>query len=377
MQDLRHFFSPIHFFETQDINAYHSGQLGYDTLYATEHYENWEEAEIVIVGCGECRGENEQAEYSQAPDAIRKQFYELYNWHPDLKIADAGNIIEGATLGDTRAALRTVLKELKEQGKLVIVLGGSHDLTLQQYDAFKKQGTIINATVADMLIDLKDEELITNKSFLMDMLTGEPNYIKHYSHIGFQSYYVHPQVLETLDKLRFDFFRLGKVRENMEEMEPVLRNTDLFSLDMNVLRFGDAYANYNGSPNGFSGEEACMLTRFAGMSSTLSSLGIYGYDPRKDHRNMTAKQIAQMLWYFIDGYQLRKKEASLADADDFHSFHLNFAGHDSVFMKSKRTGRWWMKMPNHSFIPCSYNDYLTACKDEMPERWLREQERLV
>lgn len=377
MQDLRHFFSPIHFFETKAPDTYQPRQLGYDMPFATENSANWEDAEIVIVGCGEMRGEDEHAEYSQGPDAIRKQFYELYNWHPSVKIADAGNILEGATIGDTRAALRTVLKELKAEGKIVIVLGGSHDLTLQQYDAFKKEGSIINATVADMLVDLNEEELISSKSFLMDMLTGEPNFIRHYSHIGFQSYYVHPHILETLDKLRFDFFRLGKVRENIEEMEPVLRSSDLFSFDMNAICFGDAYANYNGSPNGFNGEEACTLTRFAGMSSQLSSFGIYGYDPRKDHRNMTAKQIAQMLWYFIDGYLIRKNEASLSNADDFVSFHINFAGNDTVFMKSKRTNRWWMKMPNETLIPCSYNDYLTAGRDAMPERWLREQERLV
>jgi len=31
------------------------------------------------------------------------------------------------------------------------------------------------------------------------------------------------------------------------------------------------------SPNGFTGEEACMLTRYAGMSNNLSTFGIYGY----------------------------------------------------------------------------------------------------
>ena len=77
-------------------------------------------------------------------------------------------------------------------------------------------------------------EAITSHSFLMDMLTAQPNFIGHYNHIGFQSYYVHPRMLETLDKLRFDFFRLGKVREHMEDMEPVLRTSDLFSFDISA-----------------------------------------------------------------------------------------------------------------------------------------------
>src|SRR5690606_28701039 len=247
------------------------------------------------------RGEDESLEYAQSPDAIRKQFYALYNWHPSIKLADAGNILEGATLGDTRAALRTVLKEIRDAGKIAILLGGSHDLTMQQYEAFKKEGTIINAAVVDMKIDLQDEELITSRSFLMDILTGQPNFIRHYSHIGFQSYYVHPHMLETLDKLRFDFFRLGKVKEQIEEMEPVLRAAHLLSFDMNAIRFSNAFSNADGSPNGFDGEEACNLLRYAGMSPEMTSVGLYGYDMRKDYKQMTAKQAAQMLWYFIDG----------------------------------------------------------------------------
>ena len=377
MQDLRQFFSPIHFLEIQEPDTYHEPQLGKRVSYATEKGFDWEEADIVIIGCGERRGEDEEASYSSSPDAVRKQLYQMYNWHKTVKIADAGNILEGATIGDTRAALRTVLTELQKAGKIVLVLGGSHDLTLQQYEAFKKTETIINASVADMLVDLEETELINSRSFLMDMLTEQPNFIKHYSHIGFQSYYVHPHMLETLDKLRFDFFRLGRVKEHIDDMEPVLRTSDLFSFDMSAIRFGDALANVEGSPIGFTGEEACTLTRYAGMSEQLKSFGIYGYDTRKDHKQMTAKLIAQMIWYFVDGYLIRKNEAQLTDHEEFVKFHVSFTSNDTVFLKSKRTNRWWMELPNNMFVPCSYNDYLLASNNEIPERWLREQERLV
>src|SRR5690606_25482484 len=147
------------------------------------------------------------------------------------------------------------------------------------------------------------------------------------------------------DKLRFDFFRLGRVREQMEEAEPVLRSSDLFSFDINAVRFSDAPVNRYGSPNGFTGDEACMLTRYAGMSERLTSMGIYGYDPVRDQHRMTAKLIAQMIWYFIDGYQVRLTEARTGDKDAFMEFHVRFTSNDTSFLKSKRTGRWWMQMP--------------------------------
>lgn len=377
MQDLRPFFTPGHFIETKAPGTYEALQWGANIQCFTSDEFNWEDADIIILGCGEQRGDHSESAYSNSPDAIREQLYQLYSWHSAVKIADAGNIRQGETVDDTRAALRIVLEELQQAGKTVIVLGGSHDLTFQQYEAFKRTGKMINASVADMLIDLDETEAMTSKSFLMDMLTAQPNFVKHYSHIGFQSYYAHPRMLETLDKLRFDFFRLGKVRDHIEDMEPVLRNSELFSFDMNAIRYSDAPVNVNGSPNGFTGDEACVLTRFAGMSDKLSSLGIYGYDAAHDTHNMTARLISQMIWYFIDGYLVRKTEAELHEHEEFVVFHVSFTDNDTTFLKSKRTNRWWMKLPNQAYVPCSYKDYMLASSDEIPERWLREQERLL
>ncbi|MES2704166.1 MAG: formimidoylglutamase [Bacteroidota bacterium] len=377
MEDIRSFFEQEHFIEKQGEYAYQPLQLGANISCMTKDSFEWEDADIVLVGCGEWRGEDKTIPYGTGPDAVRAELYKMYYWHSAIKIADAGNIIQGATADDTRAALCMALQEIHQAGKIAVVIGGAHDLTMQQYEVFRKAEQMIVASVADMLIDLDEAEETTSGSFLMDMLTGTPNYTSHYSHIAFQSYYAHPRMLETLDKLRFDFYRLGKVREHIEDMEPVLRNSDLFSFDLSCVRYCDAPANINGSPNGLTGEEACMLTRYAGMSEKLTSIGIYGYNEGNDSHGMTARLVSQMLWYFVDGYLVRKTEAQLTERDEFVLFNVAFTDNDTVFLKSKRTNRWWMKLPNQVFVPCSYNDYLVASKDEIPERWLREQERLM
>lgn len=373
MQDLRQFFTETHFIETIADGTYEPAQLGANISYAIGDDFDWEDADIVIVGCG---GYDSDAGNS-GPDAIRQELYKMYGWHKGVKIADAGNILKGAKQRDTIAALRTVLCELEQAGKIVLLLGGPHDLTMQQYEAFKKAGKLVHATVTDMLIDMDEAEEVSERNFLMDMLTGQPNFIRHYNHIGFQSYYVHPHILETLDKLRFDFFRLGVVREHMENMEPVLRASHMYSFDVNAIRHSDAPANINGSPNGFTGDEACQLVRYAGMGTHLSSMGIYGYNPAHDVHNMTARQIAQMVWYFIDGCLVRKSEAAFTDSNEYFSFNVSFTENDTLFLKSKRTNRWWMQMPDGSYIPCSYADYQQASVGDIPERWMREQERLV
>ncbi|MEO7263918.1 MAG: arginase, partial [Ferruginibacter sp.] len=112
-----------------------------------------------------------------------------------------------------------------------------------------------------------------------------------------------------------------------------------------------------------------------GLSNKLSSFGIYGYSPSDDIDELTAKQISQLLWYFIDGRQKLKQEASLDELQHFNEYHTVFAEIETSFLQSKKTQRWWMKMPDKKYIACSYQDYVKASNNEIPERWLRVQER--
>jgi len=353
---------------------YKDGQIEKKIEVYDESFPDLFDADIVFVGCNEERG-NGIKQSSYTTDAIRSEFYKLFYWHTDVKLADIGDIKPGATLADTYAALKTVIKEVTEIGKTIVILGGSHDLTLAQYYANADNKKIVEATCVDALIDLDIESSKRSHNFLMEMLTGEPNYIRHYNHIGFQSYYVHPRMLETMDKLRFDCFRVGSVKDNIDEMEPVIRNSNLFSFDVSAIANAFFPAN-NISPNGFNGEEACMLMRYAGLSHNINSIGIYGYDASNDRDNLSAKQIAHMLWYLLDGRSKGRREADLEERESFLEYHTAFAEVETTFLQSKKTKRWWMQLPDKKYIACSYKDYLLASSNEIPERWLRAQERV-
>ena len=374
MYDLLDFLTPVDTFLLNNDEGYNDGQLAKHIATYQHEMPDVREADIILLGVSEYRGGGLFKKSLDAANTIRKQLYQLHYWHSDIKIADIGNIEPGATIADSYAAIKTVLIELLQLKKTVIILGGSHDVTLAQYYAYKEMGKIIEATCIDATIDLRGESALRNENFLLEMLTSEPNMVKHYNHVGFQSYLVHPRMLETMDKLRFDCYRVGRAKENLEEMEPVIRNTHLLSFDINAIKYSDAPSS-RCSPNGFTGEEVCALSRYAGLSPLVSSFGIYGYEPAEDVNELTAKQIAQMLWYFIDGKNRSKQEASLLDRQYFNEFNTVFAEVDTVFLQSRKTGRWWMQLPNEKLIPCSHQDYITASRNEIPERWLRSQER--
>ena len=367
------FLEPINRYELSNDEGYKDTQLGKHIQAYEDEFPDISNADLVMVGCGEMRGTGGNNN-TDAPNAVRTAFYNLFHWHKNVIVADIGNVKVGASLQDTYAALKTVVQELIEQGKRVVIIGGSHDVTLAQYGAYANLEQIIEASCVDARIDLDMDSVLPNDNFLMEMLTGVPNYIKHYNHIGFQSYFVHPQMLETIDKLRFDCYRVGKVKESLEEMEPAIRNSNMLSFDIAAIQHAHAPANHL-TPNGFTGEEACVLMQYAGMSNKINTIGIYGYNAALDQHDLTAKQISHLLWYIMDGVYKSKQESALEDRNNFYEFNMAFAEVETVFLQSKKTGRWWMQLPDERFVACSKLDYIIASNNDMPERWLRAMER--
>lgn len=372
-ESIADFLDPINLGAISGDTGYKEGQIGRIIKAYEDEFPDLDGADIVLVGCGEQRGAA-LLHPGAAADAIRSEFYSLYYWHQDIKLADLGNIKIGKAYTDTYAALKIVLHELMIEGKTVVILGGSHDLTLSQYYAFADDKRQVEAVGVDAVIDINIDSPFRSDNFLMELLTADPNYMRHYNHIGFQSYFVHPRMLETMDKLRFDCFRVGAVKERIDEMEPVIRNCHMFSFDISALAYAFAPANAL-TPNGLNGEEACTLMQYAGMSNNMRSIGIYGFRPEKDVENLTAKQISHMLWYLMDGRSRGRREAVIDEKESFNEFHTAFAEVETTFLQSKKTGRWWMQLPDKQFIACSYKDYLLASSNEIPERWLRAQER--
>lgn len=373
LESIIDFLEPIDKFALNGDDSYHEKQIGRHVAAYEGEIPDISESALVIVGCGEARGAG-LFNVSSAPDKIRTEFYRLYHWHRNIHIADLGNLKTGATVQDSIAVLKTVVNELVANGKRVLILGGSHDLTLGQYGAHALMEKTVEMACIDANIDLNMGSLLPNERFMMELLTSEPNYISHYNHIGFQSYFVHPEMLETIDKLRFDCYRAGKVRENIPDMEPVLRNSQLLSFDINAIQYGFAPANI-ATPNGFTGDEACQLMRYAGMNHQMKSIGIYGFDESLDQHDITAKQISHMIWYLMDGIYKGSDEAGLIDREKFYDYPVSFSGLETIFLQSKITGRWWMKTFDDRYIACSKQDYITACNDEIPERWMRAAER--
>src|ERR1044071_9320628 len=124
---------PVNLFALSNDEGYIDTQLGKHIDVNDQYLPDLQHADIIIVGCNEVRGAVQGSYSAIAADSVRREFFQLFHWHKDVQVSDVGNVKTGATLQDTYAALKTVVSTLLENNKRVVILGGSHDLTLSQY----------------------------------------------------------------------------------------------------------------------------------------------------------------------------------------------------------------------------------------------------
>lgn len=157
LDSITDFLLPLNISEINDDIGFKDMQLGKHIDCFENTFPDIKNADVIIIGCNETRGENLQKQPISAANEVRKQLYRLYSWHNEINIADAGNVKTGATLQDSYAALKTVTAEFLEHNKKVIILGGSHDLTLAPYGAYTIAEKVIEATCVDAKLNLNIE----------------------------------------------------------------------------------------------------------------------------------------------------------------------------------------------------------------------------
>ena len=345
---------------------------------------------IALIGVTDDRKAIDNAGCGLAPDTIRKFLYKLNIGPYPVKMADLGNIKNGFTVTDTYFALSSAIAEMIENNVIPVIIGGSQDMTFANYQAYQSLGQIINIVAVDPMFDLgKSEEELNAQSYLSSIILHQPNYLFNYANIGYQTYFIDQDALRLMKNLFFDTFRLGIVRETIEDVEPIVRNADMLTFDVSAIRKSDAPGNGNATPNGFYGEEACQIVRYAGLSDKLTSIGFYEVNPSYDKTGQTAHLVAQMIWYFIDGYYNRARDFPFRNEEDYLKYRVSIRDHkeEIVFYKSKKTDRWWMEIPlpaeqrikyeRHYLVPCSYKDYQIACENDIPDRWWMVYQKLM
>jgi hypothetical protein len=346
--------------------------LGAKIKLHTTSFPKLNKSKIALFGLGD------------SADQIRTQLYNL-NWRFDnLEIVDLGNIVGTTDPKQREFAFSEALGELNQLNINCIILGDSEGMLFSHYHAYRNHSEPIE------IVNICNGLTFDSGTELYRIVSHDKNHhLFNIDFVGTQAYNISSNTASILEKLYFENHRLGNIRAQIEETEPVLRSSHLMMFDLNSIRSSDANALSNPSPNGLYAEEAAKIARYAGLSNKLSSAYFYGCDLNNpifsaQQIQQTSLLVAQMIWYYIEGFTTRYNDHPHPGDTDFLIYRnkLENTGHEITFYKSRKSNRWWMEIPhpydNNSFyIGCSYNDYVMVSNGEMPDRWWRAYQRLI
>ena len=370
---------------SQDIS---SKTLFHSTHFFDGNMPNLAEFDMVIIGVKEDRFRPNYAGCAAAPNEVRKSLYKLVKPRTDIKILDLGDISAGNQVSDTYFALTSTLEALHKAKILSIVIGGSQDLIAAQYSSFQGLNHNMQLLLVDSKVEMQTFAQAEENNYLPKIISHEPEFLFNITQAAYQGHFVEAETYDAFERMNFDMLRLGSLRGNMQEIEPYCRNANMLGFSLQAVKAADAPGQFEASPNGMSGEEACQLSRYAGMSNDLLSAGFYDLNPRYDQNQVSSSLVAQMIWYFMEGYTARRNDYPVTESKDYITYHTTTKNmsHELTFYKSVLSNRWWMEVPyphersvheGKFLVPCSYKDYQTAQNDEIPDRWMKTFQKLI
>lgn len=332
----------------------HPSTMGRQMLFYEGQSTSLRKVRIALIGADE-----------KSANAVRSYLYAYSGAFPAHTIADLGNLRK-----PDAAQLIPVVYELL-MGKIVPVIIGKHnDDARGQFLAYQEAKSLTNWAAVDETLRM---------SLMQPLLEPRHPMLFHYTLLGSQAHLLFPEQIKYMEQQHFENMRLGRVRTAIEEAEPLLRDADLLSVHLAAIR-----QIPGASPSGFFTEEVSQLARYAGMSDKLTSFGIYGYDSERDTDHIGAQVVAQLIWYFMEGFYNRKGDypASIKGLNEY-VVDMPAYNYQLTFWKSTLTGRWWLQAPvetrrkhlRHRLIPCTYQDYQSACRQELPDRLIKAFKR--
>lgn len=313
---------------------------------------------------------------------FRQQFYQLFSGNWDFVCADLGILKAGESPEDTLFALQNLVQEMHQRNILTIIVGGEQENTLGLFRGLSKMNTFVNLTSIDSRLDFgAPGVLVSEESYMSKIITEKPNNLKQFSNLGYQSYFVSQEELDLMQKLFFDAYRLGEITADIHESEPILRDTDILSVDFNAIKANELDYN-NGNPNGFDGTQICSLMRYAGLSDRLSVLGLFDMPST----SRADQLLAQMVWYVLEGYCYRVNEYPFSIHEPCKKFVVPQEQEMLIFFRSEKSQRWWIEVPKDrtynnkretTLLPCAEKDYRMAQKGDIPARWWKSVQRSI
>lgn len=343
---LNHWFKPVQDYHNEDFSSSITPSLRDQLLlHKTSDFPSLEKTKIAIIGSG-----NEA-------DLLREYLYNYATIQSDFTICDLGNYLNR----DVSFIIQS-FKEIVDGAKILPIILGADATTKESIIKFLNQANALNHVwISNNCNGLQVYDDLNEKIGC----------------IGFQAHLSNTETYNILSDLSINSMRLGQLRARFDEAEACLRDAHWVHFDPSVLKISESnYFPYSNA-SGMTTEECCQLMHYAGIGNNIKILSFESISDQ--YNNDRLRQLmAQVIWYFMDGIR-KKVDDTPSDISQTTSFIVNPEKFERSlkFIKNNQTNRWWLEIAQDNdnnatrFLPCTYNDYLLACNNQIPDRIIK------
>ncbi len=301
-------------------------------------------------------------EEQDANNIIREYLYKLEPVDRKINFFDFGNVKQEIVAKQLKQALYYFFSESNASAKYIILCPNR-----------KLLGDIIGSLPKSSL-NITD----INHSFdlynTIKELTKQGK-IQFYNLAGNLQFFYNINVNQN--ELNVEILRLGEIRNQMERLEPYLRESDMVINSLNAVSAAHSPSSSNPSPNGLSAYDFSYISFLTGICSRPKHLIYTGISENEyDTNHLSAQLIAQSIWLYLNTFTLAKDENPTRDKESsfFETIiHSNTKYNiELVFYHSTLTDRWWLHIPSTDMIVAiSKQDYLACRQGDIPERLIK------
>lgn len=287
-------------------------------------------------------------------EPLKKKLYSMPDQFERIEIIDLGEIIN-QDFNDL-VKIQTVFIE---QNIIPIYLG----FDKQIMEVFTAAHDHLNLTFQACLFS-SDLHLFEALSMKRDVRNIIP--------IGFQTQFCTKSQISELLPEYISQTRLGKLKINIHLAEPFIRQANIHVLDLNIIRHSELPDMDGTRPSGLYSEEISQLAKYIGLSDHAKSIAILGLEKISEANSWDLA--AQIIWYMLQGFdnRIQTDGPEITNMTILYTVESTALSEPLKFIKSTQSGKWWVQHVHDEkkFIPCSYEDYLLCCQNEIPDRIL-------
>jgi formiminoglutamase len=218
---------------------------------------------------------------------------------------DLGDTIIQPSLEETHAAQQNVARQILQDGKRLIVLGGGNDLSYPDCSALAQTSGAVLALNIDAHLDVRDNA-VRNSGTAYRMLLEE-GFLKpeQFYELAYQPFAVAAAHLQyvldkganaaSLEELR----QVGVIPAIQQILIESTAEAIFWGFDMDAVCAADAPGVSAPNPIGLTGGEFCRIAALAGGDSRSRVFEITEVNPEFDLQNRTAHLAAVAIFHFL------------------------------------------------------------------------------